>query len=164
MSELKLLRRLHVPIDELEEAFECQDPEESWYFDTSTGAVHRIPDEAIRNASRGPDQPLSPRAARAVAHARRVLSGVGGRYLPIPQDDPADAWADMEAFVPDVDDPRLRRRLRESLRRKDAFRRFRILLHETGRLDDWYVFQQQRLRQRIVDWLATMGVGAWFED
>lgn len=164
MFELKLLRRLHVGIDELEEAFECQDPEESWYFDTATGAVHRIPDEMIRLAAILPQHALSPRAARAAADARRVLSDNGGRYVPIPQDDPSDTWSDMAMFVPTVDDLRLRRRLRDSLRRKDASRRFRILLAEAGRLDDWYVFEQERLRHRIVDWLATRGVGAWFDD
>jgi hypothetical protein len=164
MPELKLLRRVRVDIDDLEDAFESHDLDVTWYLDVRSGAVLGLTEEDVREARYGNGEPPTERRADAVDRVRRVLGGLGAQYLPIPQDDPADAWQDMAAFTETVSDAALKRRLRGALRGKSAPRRFRDVLSDTVGFEDWHVFQQQRTRGRILEWLASVGVGGFYED
>lgn len=143
-ADLRLLRKLEVDIEGLEEAFESEDIDGSWYLDIQRGSVSYVDDDDTDRA-------------------RFVASRLGTRYLPIPQDEPADQWQDMEAFLDHVGDGRLRRKLRGELRGREAAPRFRMLLHDASLYDEWSVFQQQRLRGRILDWLACVGIAAFFD-
>jgi hypothetical protein len=141
---LRLLRPLRVDIEALERAWDDDGDDASRMLDLATGQVVTVPrDDAIA--------------------ARRVARDVG-RYLPIPADDPTDLRDDMDAYTAEHDDPRIRRRLREALRSRDPARKFHSVLWDEDQLDEWSVYQHGRLERRIVEWLATHGIAAVFEE
>lgn len=138
-----MVRPLTVDIDGLEEAFEGHDADGSFYLDRRSGRVRFVEEDEV---------------------PRRLLAEVGRRFVPVPHDDPSDVRDDMEAFTDEVDEPRLQRRLRAALAAKDGGRRFRMVLWETELFDEWSIFHSQRLRARIVEWLASVGIGAMIDE
>ncbi|TRO79657.1 UPF0158 family protein [Desulfuromonas acetexigens] len=48
--------------------------------------------------------------------------------------------------------PNLIDRVQAIFRRKGAYGRFRDLLMEKNLLDDWYTFEQQRIREALLQW------------
>jgi hypothetical protein len=65
----------------------------------------------------------------------------------------------MEAFIETVSDPRLQDKLRDAIRGRGAFRRFKDVLagHEAEQAK-WYAFRDQRLLERVQEWLEDEGV------
>jgi hypothetical protein len=161
MPPLKLLRGLRIDIDALEAAFDGEDLDVSRYLDTETGEVVALTDRQIARARNA--VPGAREGSEADDRARQVLAGVGTRFVPTPVEDRADAWSDMRAFVAQIEDPDARRRMRRVLRGTPSSYRFYVALDETVGLDEWYVWQHERRRARIVDWLASFGIAAWYE-
>ena len=155
MQHLKLLRPLRVDIELLELAFESAELGSSFYLDIATGGVVRMADGDLAVAEGG--------SSAARMRARRILAGIGQRYLPIPQDDPSDGWGDMAAYIDTLDSASLQHRLRACIRGKQPIRRFRCLLDETVGLEEWSAFQQGRTRERILDWLVNHGFAGFYE-
>ena len=141
---LRLLRPLRVDIDAIERAWDDADPDTRSWLDVTSGAV-----KVIRADDMG---------------AVRRLHREPGRFTPIPFDDAADLRDDMQAFIATVDDARIRRRLRDAMRAKQPARRFHGALWDEDILDDWSVFAAAKMRLRIVEWLAGLGIAAVFAE
>jgi hypothetical protein len=142
MPALRLLKRVKIDVDALEQAFEGSEPDGTWYLDAATGEVRFVPEDDV---------------------PPRLLAQIGERYLPVPHDDPSDVWNDMAEFVPQVQDAKLRRRLRDALKAQSV-RRFRMALFDAEVLDEWSVWQASRVRSRMIEWLASIGIAAVFDD
>ena len=114
------------------------------------------------------DWPLLTRAhgwpawmADALEDADRVERGFGTRYIRVPKDESHDAYQDMEAFIETVTTARLRERLEDAIAGRGAFRRFKdVLAYHERRRERWFAFKAERLRARVLAWLADEGIEA----
>src|SRR5687767_3392991 len=173
------LRPVKVDFEALEMAFEDDGMEHANFLDLETGEVILVTDEmkqmleeiceeaveddsdsdAVLDAIEASDVPEWQKESMRDAEA--VERGLGTRYLRVPDNDSDEGFHDMEAFVETVQDRSLAERLSNSLGGRGSFRRFKDTLHDDSEeLQRWYSFKQQRLRERITDWLETEGIRA----
>jgi hypothetical protein len=65
----------------------------------------------------------------------------------------------MEAFIATVTSARLQERLGAAIRGRGAFRRFKdVLAAAPAERARWFAFKDQRVRQRVLAWLADEGI------
>jgi len=48
--------------------------------------------------------------------------------------------------------------VRTLFRRKGAFGRFKVLLHQQNLLEEWYAFSEEQTRKALEDWCASEGL------
>jgi len=88
-----------------------------------------------------------------------VESGLGTRFLRLPQRDSHESSMDMQAFIETVAHPRLEERLWAAIRGGGAFRRFKdVLAVYPAERVRWFAFKAARVRQRVLAWLADDGI------
>lgn len=81
------------------------------------------------------------------------------RYLRVPSADSREGYQDMEDFTVTVSNPRLHELLETVLAGKRPFRRFKdALIRYPEERERWFEFSNQRLRERIDDWLREEGI------
>jgi hypothetical protein len=178
------LRELSIVFTELEDAFENSSYEMTFLLDTETGQVILLSDELrdeldsvwAEEALTGGVEPsvleaileqreLEDWERSAVRAAILFEAGVGDRYVEIPRQDSREGFMDMEEFIETVGEARLRDRLWGALRQRRPFRRFKdTLLHDEAETERWYVFQRERLRERMQRWLRVEGISGKFVD
>ncbi len=91
--------------------------------------------------------------------AALVEFGFNTRFVAIPQADSREGYEDMEAFIEAVSQPHLQEVLQVAIRGKGAFRRFKdVLATYPQERERWFQFHDERLHQRVLDWLATEGI------
>jgi hypothetical protein len=89
----------------------------------------------------------------------RIEAGFGGRFRPIQAHDPHAGYRDMEAFIGTVEDENLGRRLERAMGGRGAFRYFRdTLLDYPAERERWFQLENDRERQRALDWLRAEGI------
>ncbi|RPI30315.1 MAG: hypothetical protein EHM70_14205 [Chloroflexota bacterium] len=168
------MRQLKIDLSELELAFTSGSEMISYFLDLEIGKVISIPDdergllESIYESyydeqtetvdwekafleERVPDwqQVL-------LQDADRVEADSGSRFIAIPSEDSHEGYRDMEAFIGTVRDRGLQERLERAIRGRGAFRYFKdILLDYPAERERWFQFKQERLHQRILDWLLA---------
>jgi hypothetical protein len=65
----------------------------------------------------------------------------------------------MEAFIVTVHNPRLQEQLERAISGQGAFRYFKdALLDYPTERERWFQFKQDRLHQRMLDWLEELGI------
>lgn len=79
------------------------------------------------------------------------------RWLYIDSLGSRSAYRDMEWFIDQQEDERLRKRLRRAVSGRGAFRRFKDVLAEVGLLNEWYEIDSDSKRGRARRWLADEG-------
>jgi predicted nucleotidyltransferase len=149
-----------------------------YYLDTETGQVLMITEEvrgeleALYEEARELDPGSRPDLAALVAdsglpdweqemvlEAGQVEAGLGRRYVAVPHADSGDGYDDMEAFIPTVRDQRLQDRLSRALQGRGPFRRFKdVLASYPDERERWFDLSNDRLEERVVDWLASKGI------
>jgi hypothetical protein len=170
-------RRLAADLSELESAFEDASWEMSHYLDLETGQIVTLTDEIRRqwedlfeDDESELDEPID--LAEAVRktdlpewekdvliEADQIEAGYGTRYLGIPQGDSHEGYRDMEAFITTIQNEHLRDRLWQAIGGGGAFRNFKDVLADFPReRERWFEFKDARLRQRVLDWLASQGI------
>ena len=173
------LRPVKVDFEALEMAFEDDGMEHANFLDLETGEVILVTDEmkqmleeiceeaveddsdsdAVLDAIEASDVPEWQKESMRDAEA--VERGLGTRYLRVPDNESDEGFHDMEAFVETVPDPEFADSLLNSLGGRGSFRRFKDALHgDAEELKRWYDFKQQRVRERITDWLESEGIQA----
>ena len=66
----------------------------------------------------------------------------------------------METFIATVKNRHLQDRLQRAISGQGAFPYFKdVLLDDPSERERWFQFKQAYLRERILDWLASEGVG-----
>jgi len=169
-----------VDVDEVATAMVTSDPELSYYLHRETGAVALVSAETRADLEEiytelGGDADLSEASVAAAIRQRalpdwqhealreadQVERGLGTRYVVVPREQPQEAYRAMEEFVRTVDDARLRAWLAEAIEGRGAFGHFRRVLsaHE-GEQARWGAFNDARLREQVVAWLAEEGIVA----
>jgi hypothetical protein len=177
------MRKLKLDLDELAWAFEDRDSDASWYLNTETGEVICVTHETSQML----DELLEGEAAPAVSdrdeflrqledcdcqewekdelrQAYEVASDTRKRFLPVSEDDWHDAYRDMADFADTVEDRRLQDLLAVALNGRGAFRRFKdVLLDFPEERDRWFKYRDDRVRERMLEWLRSEGIEAVWE-
>jgi hypothetical protein len=92
-------------------------------------------------------------------NADRVEAGFGDRFISIPSEGSHEGYLDIEAFIATVRNRRLQERLERAISGRGAFRHFKgVLLDHPAEQERWFQFKQERLHQRILDWLEAHGI------
>jgi hypothetical protein len=168
------MRQLKIEMSDLEMAFENSGEMINYYLDLETGNVLSITDEDNRLLERISDgyydeetrtmdwekafqEEIIPEWQReSLQEADRIESGYGSRYIAIPSAEPGEGYRDMEAFISTVRNPHLQERLDRAISGRGAFRYFKdVLLEHPNERERWFQFKQERLHQRILDWLEA---------
>jgi hypothetical protein len=111
-------------------ALEDHSPEHSWWLDPVTGEVDPRFETSLEESEPDP----------ALIHIEPLPTAVG--------------YADMEAFVASVRDPRARDLLERSIAGRGAFRRFKDTLLDYPELRRaWFQFHDARGERRAIEWL-----------
>jgi len=179
MSEGRFPRRLRVDLSELEVAFDDASWERSYYLDLETGKVlmvteefrqelERLHEEAIpgesideeANVTTVLDQLQLPDWEReALREANQVEEGFGTRYISIPRSESTESYGDMEEFITMVEDEHLVELLEVAINGKGAFRRFKdVLANYPAERERWFHFKDNRIRERMLEWLKDEGI------
>ncbi len=153
------MKQLKVDMATLEGAFEDASWEHSYFLDLETGQVIMLTDDMFGYVEGPPDYPLPDWQQEWVEQAEAVEAGYGTRYIRIPEADSHAAYDDMEAFITTVQDPHLTELLWVAIEGRGAFGRFKgVLATHPRERERWFDFKDERLRQRILDWLKFEGV------
>lgn len=177
MTEPK--RTLKIDLDELIFAFEHGSEEANYYLDLETGRLLLITEEERRLlASLWKRLPLGEEVSvdtvlaaiqnldipdwqksSACEAALVELDSEGSRCLAVPYQDSREAYRDMEAFIETVADEHLAELLAMAIDGRGAFRRFKGVLARYPEVRErWFQFKDERLRQRALGWLASIGI------
>lgn len=176
-------RKLKIKLDDLIFAFEQNTFQMRHYLDKETGAVLMVTDET-RHILDGVYEEIGPDASQgqvkehlagredipawqidAVLEAHQVEEGYGDTVIEVPQVETHEAYEDMADFVDMVSDRRLRERLADAIDGRGAFSRFRHTLGQhPGERERWFAFKEQRMRQRVLDWLESEGIALLDEE
>ena len=168
------MRKLKIDLPELVSAFEESSPELNFYLDLETGEVVLVTEETRGEIERvyaimygGGEEPLmsfdtaleqsgaADWEQEALHTADLVEKGFGERFIEIPSDESRDGYRDMAAFIDTVQNRRLQDHLERAIQGKGAFRRFKdTLLDDPTERERWFAFQNERLHQRVLEWLA----------
>jgi len=94
-----------------------------------------------------------------VLDAFRIEAEYGGRYLPVPEVESRDGFRDMQAFISTIEDERLRDRLWRAIDGRKPFRRFKdVLCGYPDERERWFAFSNERVQERILEWLKEEGI------
>jgi hypothetical protein len=89
-----------------------------------------------------------------IQDADRVEAGFGSHFIAVPSESSQEGYRDMETFIDTVRNPRLHDQLERAIGGRGAFRYFKdVLLDYPTERERWFSFKQERLQQRIREWL-----------
>lgn len=172
------MRQINVNLSDLIFAFDSGFHEHSNYLDLETGQVVTVGDderrvvEAIYEQMDAEEIEGSPTFAELLAQlhlsdwqeqevmvAEQVEREYGSRFVEIPHMDSRESYRDMQDFIATVRDPHLQRLLKVAITGRGAFRRFKDVLVDYPReRERWFVFRDERIKQRVLDWLADQDI------
>jgi hypothetical protein len=82
------------------------------------------------------------------------------KYIPIPQEDPKEAYNDMPLFIETLKDEALKEKLYIAITGPGAFRRFKdVFLDYPDEREAWFSFKQARTKTRVCKWIEAQGLG-----
>jgi hypothetical protein len=94
-----------------------------------------------------------------LVEALQIEGALGTRFIEIPMPDSRNGYQDMQLFIETVTDPSLQERLWSAIDGRGAFRRFKdALLSDMNERDRWFAFKDDRVRERVLEWLADEGI------
>ena len=85
----------------------------------------------------------------------RIENDEEHRYLALPSEFDIHEYAIMEDYINELDDNGLARRLAGAIRGRGAFRRFKNILIEQGKIQSWYDYRDQYYWQFARKWCQT---------
>lgn len=134
------MRKVKANLNELIDAFDSCCIGYEHYLDLETGEILLVSDEVMLTDE--------------VEEIYERIDSERDRYLDIPTDSSREGYRDMEAFAETVEDENLKEKIWIALDGRGAFRRFKdVLLGYPEKREEWFKFQEQRLKQRVMDWL-----------
>ena len=179
MSEEKSLKRLPVNLSELSYALQPSDQfGTTHYLDLNTGEIIMLTEEMraeaesisasieadVENYEVAFEEALAQSAQPdwmmdGIRLASAVEAGYGTRYVPVPPVDSHEAYEGMADFIATVTNRRIQEQLAEAIAGRHPFRRFKdALLNFPQERERWFAFNDERQRERALDWLGSIGV------
>lgn len=160
------MRKVEIDWEGLTDAFESDFWNTRFYLDLNSGETLAITDEVFYYLDSPSEKEPPDWMQKDLETARVILEeigeSVGGanmRYIEIPGTNSAEAYRDMQRFIGTVQLPRLQDRLWRAIEGRGAFRHFRDVLGEyEAEWERWEAFKANRIRERIMNWLAIEGI------
>lgn len=174
------MRKLKINRDQFEDALLASGSEATAYLDTDTGASFYIEDEVaeqLEDLLSGDEASLEEALAAieadssVIEHERQQLMNAARvewdedyRYLPLPKQSSREGYEDMEEYIESLEDDNLADLLAVAIQGSGAFRRFKdVLVRFPEARESWLKFQEERRRQRTLDWLESEEIDPLFE-
>ncbi len=172
-------RKLKINLIDLESAFEHHDElmEISYFLDLETGEVVMTTEEERRLLDDIYEEYSDPVTGEVnwptilsqldipdwqkdtLPLADKVEAGFGTRYIAIPQVESYEGYDEMVDFIQTVSNLQLQSRLERAISGKGAFRYFKdVLLDYPKERERWFRFQDERMHQRVLDWLEIKNI------
>jgi len=171
------MRQLKIDLSELEMAFDGGFETISYYLDLETGELITVSDEERRLlesiyesfydertqsvdwGAAFPEDHIPNWQRQRLLDADRVEESFGNRFIAIPSESSHEGYRDMEAFIATTHNLGLQERLGRAIKGRGAFRYFKdVLFDYPDERERWFQFKQERLQQRILDWLEAQGI------
>ena len=134
------MRRVKAILSDLIDAFDNCRIGEQYYLDLKTGEILHTSDEFMEEDD--------------LQEIYESLDEERERYLNIPEEGSHEGYRDMVAFVESLEDENLQEKLAIALDGPGAFRRFKdVLLRYPQTEEEWFEFQNERLKKRVMQWL-----------
>lgn len=157
------MKTVAIDIDEIAFVMEIHDSLDSAnILDTETGEILSIYRGLLfdfKNGNGHSTRDLPPWESKVIDKVERVYLSGNGRYKEIPNHKLDEAHAMMAEFSRSVEDGTLKEQLEAALEDRHAFRKFfKILTGHPKEHGRWFVFSEERLRRKVVDWLGSIGI------
>ena len=137
-------KTLKIVLDELYDAMENNSYEVKYYLDLETGEILFV--------SEGMDD-------EETGKLKNQIEEELDRYEPIPKAESFERYRDMQAFIATVEDDHLSELLEVAINGKGAFRRFKdVLLNYPEERERWFQFKDNRMEERVLEWLDDIDV------
>lgn len=154
-----VMDRIRIDLDQL--AVALSDHDSQWVLDTLTGDI------VMADWVRDPDmrEELGIDAGEEDDWDDGFGPLEGGRFQSIEPVESRQGFRWMENFALRQEDERVRERLLDALDRPRPFRRFKDALHEFPQVrDEWYRYEDRKLKERAREWLSARGIEAELLD
>lgn len=90
---------------------------------------------------------------------KKALATDKGKYIQVPKASPRENHADMERFIAQVHDPKLKENLKRAMTSHRPFREFRDVLEtKVKEKREWEAFQRQSLEQKARTFVKGTGL------
>lgn len=156
------MRKLKIDWSDLELAFDIgMNFDHRHYLDLETGEILLVSEEMLDKLEGAEEGDLDDYDKQLLVLKRTIEEegGISERFVELPGQDSREGYRDMEDFIATVRSRSLRDRLERAIRGRGAFRAFRDNLADHPPVEKrWYAFRDQRLRERMMDWLEGLGV------
>jgi len=133
-----------------------------YYFDTETGQVITLSEEAARYAEGDEDiirEDLPDWQKAEIEVAKNIRDNNTERYINIPEKPTYESYNMMVDFAEGVEDELLREKLNIALDGKGAFRRFKRVIGDYPDYEKkWFTFKEIRMKEEVIEWLNTIGI------
>ncbi|MBN3039562.1 MAG: hypothetical protein JW867_00370 [Candidatus Omnitrophica bacterium] len=140
------MKKVRIPMDELMDAFENCSVEHQYYWDTEENRMIFISEFSEMNEQEAFYEEVDRNPKR---------------YIAIPERETRSDYNDMADFANTVEDPSLSEKLVIALDGKGAFRRFKnILAAYPEERQKWFLFKENRTKERINMWLEEESIEA----
>jgi hypothetical protein len=172
------MKKLAIEWSELSLAFDDSFRGVRTYLDTETGQMLTVTEEANQRLEQiyeefyDPDNPdafdlelalsqvdLRDWQKEDVKTADFIEQHYGSRVIAVPDTPSYEGYDEMQVFIATIEDDRLHNRLLKATQGRGAFGHFKAILGQhLAEQQRWYAFQENRLRQRMLAWLAEEGI------
>ena len=127
------------------------------YLNRETGELRMILREETNLAEEETDLDKLPEWQRElVVNAREVFESNDWVQLPTKFD--IHEWEIMDKFALSLENESLQNRLRNTIRKKGAFRHFKDTVHRYDLQDQWYAFKTAAMERIVANWLDDHGI------
>jgi Uncharacterised protein family (UPF0158) len=148
---------VQVKLQDILEGMDFQSDEQSAFLNLTTGEVVSITDEELRAAENNePLEDFPEWQHDAIRIAGEIIET--DHYLPLPDRFEINEYRIMERFCLSVDDEDMRDDLRDTIRGRGAFRRFKDRMQLYGMAEEWYRYRDAALREIAVAWCEAHGI------
>jgi len=142
---------------DLRTAFEQSSYDTECYLDVDEGRVLWF-SSAAPGVGREPDDDAPEWKREAWEKRREVWGDETGRFLRVPPADPSNVRADIEVFLEERADDRLRERFGSERPTRESFEPFRRAVERDPEARKaWRTFRRERTRRRLDEWLELEG-------
>jgi len=137
-------RALKIDLDMLCSAMDDCSYEYDYYLDLETGEILFISDYMDE---------------ADIEELRDKIDENPNRYELIPKAEPHEGYNDMVDFITTIEDEHLVELFEVAINGKGAFRRFKdVLAYHPEERERWYRFKNDRMKERALEWLETIGI------
>lgn len=97
--------------------------------------------------------------AAALQQLKKNIAAEPQRFLQVPRPDPTDNMREVEAFIAQVHDPKLKEAMKRAMTSHKPFREFRDLLDTKPKEKrEWEAFHRKHIEQKVDRFLKSSGL------